>query len=440
MLQSRPRWTAAGIDVLVNNAGHGLLGALEELTDQQIREVLEREPARRHWPSRVPCCPTCGLAAAATSCRCRRSVVSSETRATPFYATSKFALEGASEALAGEVAPFGIRVTLVEPGPFRTDFLGRSLGWRRCRSRTTQTVRRGRCGSGSATGHGRQPGDPALAVEAIIATVRDESAPLRLPLGQAAVERIRDKLHAQLAELEAFADLALSTDRPAGWTGPRPSQMTTAAVRPAGSPPAPGRPRRRRPAGPPVPRSRSGAARPAPGRRGRRRQRAARLVDRRRGEDRLHLVGVLQHPQRLAGHPGRPQRRGAGPAAWRRSPRARPGRCRATPSEVSTDADCRTWSRSSRSAWPSAHELRRRARVGHRVDRPAQHAVGHRASGTTPSPASANSTPSPAVGRLAAEQARARAARARRRGRAAPAGPGCCAARPRPGAARRAGT
>lgn len=204
---------SGGIDVLVNNAGHGLLGALEELTDEQIHEVLGVNLFGALAVTR----------AVLPHMRSRRSghivqmssvggVVANPGHAV--YATSKFALEGASEALAGEVAPLGIRVTLVEPGPFRTDFLGRSLGW----ARPIEDYADGPAGAlrdRFSKGHGQQPGDPALACQAIIGVVRDGSAPLRLPLGQAAVERIRDKLQRQLTELEAYADLAISTDRPA---------------------------------------------------------------------------------------------------------------------------------------------------------------------------------------------------------------------------------
>ena len=205
---------AAGpVDVVVNNAGHGLLGALEELSDADIREVLEVNLLGALTVTR----------AVLPHMRSRRSghivqmssvggVVGNPGHA--IYATTKFALEGASEALAGEVAPFGIRVLIVEPGPFRTEFLGRSMEF----ATPIPDYQEGAAGAlrqRFGSGHGMQPGDPVLAVEAIVATVRAESAPLRLPLGRQAVERIRAKLTRQLADLEAVADLAVSTDRPA---------------------------------------------------------------------------------------------------------------------------------------------------------------------------------------------------------------------------------
>jgi hypothetical protein len=112
------------------------------------------------------------------------------------------------------VAPFGIKVLIVEPGPFRTEFLGRSLGY----ATPIAEYEDGPAGAlrdRFGKGHGLQPGDPVLAVEAIIATVRAGNGPLRLPLGRQAVDRIRAKLSAQLADLDAVEELAVSTDRPA---------------------------------------------------------------------------------------------------------------------------------------------------------------------------------------------------------------------------------
>jgi NAD(P)-dependent dehydrogenase (short-subunit alcohol dehydrogenase family) len=203
---------AAGpVDVLVNNAGHGLIGALEELSDEQIHEVLAVNLLGALAVTR----------AVLPHMRARRrghivqmssvgGVIGNPGHA--IYATTKFALEGASEALAGEVAPFGIRVTIVEPGPFRTEFLGRSMG----RAIPIPDYEDGPAGALRArfgNDHGRQAGDPVQAVETIIDVVRSPSAPLRLPLGRAAVERIRAKLRGQLADLEACADVAVAADR-----------------------------------------------------------------------------------------------------------------------------------------------------------------------------------------------------------------------------------
>jgi NAD(P)-dependent dehydrogenase (short-subunit alcohol dehydrogenase family) len=201
--------SSGGIDVLVNNAGHGLVGALEELTDAEFRGVMEtnlfgalamtravlphmRERRRGHI---VQMSSMGGVSA---------------NPGHAVYATSKFALEGASEALAGEVAAFGIRVTIVEPGPFRTDYAGRSM-----RPSTPMDAYAGTPARATRDRFrdqdGVQPNDPARGAAAIIATVRADDAPLRLPLGKEAVERIRAKLERQLADLDATAALSAST-------------------------------------------------------------------------------------------------------------------------------------------------------------------------------------------------------------------------------------
>ncbi|HWN36669.1 MAG TPA: oxidoreductase [Pseudonocardia sp.] len=204
---------AGAIDVLVNNAGHGLVGALEELSDEQFAQVLATNVFGVFSVTR----------AVLPHMRARRrghvvmmssvgGVVGNPGHAA--YATSKFALEGMSEALAGEVAPLGIRVTIVEPGPFRTDFAGRSM----CFAEPIDDYRDTPAGTLRArfsAQDGVQPNDPVRAAEAIITAVRDPSSPLRLPLGPEAVDRIRAKLRNQLADLEAWEKLSRDTRYPA---------------------------------------------------------------------------------------------------------------------------------------------------------------------------------------------------------------------------------
>ncbi|MEV0399948.1 SDR family oxidoreductase [Actinoallomurus sp. NPDC050550] len=197
------------IDVLVNNAGHGLLGALEELSDEQIQAVLSTN--------------VFGVIAVTQAVlphmRARRSghivqmssvggVVGNPGHA--IYATSKFALEGMSEALAGEVAPLGIRVTIVEPGPFRTDFAGRSMRFADPIDDYRETPA-GALRKRFSAQDGAQPNDPVKAAEAIVRAVDEEDTPLRLPLGPEAVERIRRKLQGQLADLERWEPVSLDT-------------------------------------------------------------------------------------------------------------------------------------------------------------------------------------------------------------------------------------
>ncbi|WP_212753550.1 SDR family NAD(P)-dependent oxidoreductase [Enemella dayhoffiae] len=126
------------------------------------------------------------------------------------YSTTKFALEGMSEALAGEVAGFGVRVTLVEPGPIRTDFAGRSIG-RAEPLEAYQNSPAGELRRNFGNQRGKQPNDPARAARAILEAVADPTSPLRLPLGPESVARIRGKLTGQLADLERWADRSIDT-------------------------------------------------------------------------------------------------------------------------------------------------------------------------------------------------------------------------------------
>jgi NAD(P)-dependent dehydrogenase (short-subunit alcohol dehydrogenase family) len=197
------------IDVLVNNAGHGLVGAVEELADDDLRTILDTNVfgVLRTVRAVLP------------YMRAQRSghivqmssvggVVANPGHAA--YATSKFALEGLSEALAAEVAPWGLRVTIVEPGPFRTDFAGRSMRYARSIDAYADTPA-GRLRKGFADQDGHQPNDPARAAQIILAAVSDPNSPLRLPLGPEAIDRIERKLTAQTAELHRCAAVGANT-------------------------------------------------------------------------------------------------------------------------------------------------------------------------------------------------------------------------------------
>ncbi|GAA4390434.1 oxidoreductase [Tsukamurella soli] len=197
------------IDVVVNNAGHGLVGAVEEVSDAELRALLEVNllgvwrvtravlPHLRHQGS--------GHIIALSSVG---GIVGNPGHAA--YATSKFALEGMSEALAGEVAPWGVRVTVVEPGPFRTEFAGRSLGMSAPLDAYSDTAA-GTLRRRFRDQDGRQPNDPAKAAAAILRVVDHPAPPLRLPLGPEAVHRIRGKLHRQLVEIDEWEALAVDT-------------------------------------------------------------------------------------------------------------------------------------------------------------------------------------------------------------------------------------
>ncbi len=198
------------IDVLVNNAGHGLIGAVEEASDAEIANVHETNVFGLLRVTR----------AVLPHFRERRSghVVNLSSiggiigiAGFGIYNSTKFAVEGLSEALAHEVAPLGIRVTIVEPGPFRTDFLGGSLAVAgRTLADYDQTS--GETRAGATTRHGNQPGDPVRAAEAIIKAVTSKNPPRHLLLGRFAYDRATAKLDDLRKEYEAWRDVTLGAD------------------------------------------------------------------------------------------------------------------------------------------------------------------------------------------------------------------------------------
>jgi short-subunit dehydrogenase len=130
-----------------------------------------------------------------------------------YYAATKHAVEGLSDSLSREVAPLGIKVTCVEPGPFRTDWAGRSLQQRRPTIADYQDTVGARLAS-TANISGKQPGDPVRAVEAIIKVVEADNPPKHLVLGSIALDGIRNKLNETLAEIEAWAETSRGADYP----------------------------------------------------------------------------------------------------------------------------------------------------------------------------------------------------------------------------------
>ncbi|MGW6918031.1 oxidoreductase [Kitasatospora sp. NPDC054939] len=198
------------IDVLVNNAGHGLIGAVEEAADDEIRRVFDTNVHGLLAVTR----------AVLPAMRARRSghVINLSSllgfTAKPgwgVYAATKFAVEGLTESLHAELAPLGVKVTLVEPGLFRTDFLdGSSLS----RARTEIEDYAETSGRIRTWAHGHnhhQAGDPERAVAAIVAAAGLAEPPLRLPLGADTVEFFEKKLAGVRADLDAGRELALST-------------------------------------------------------------------------------------------------------------------------------------------------------------------------------------------------------------------------------------
>lgn len=197
------------IDVLVNNAGYPAMGAIEELSDEDIRRQFDTNffGALNMIRAVLP------------TMREQRSGhilnISSLAGVVSFgglgiYSATKFALEGASEALVQEVKPLGIDVTLIEPGSFRTN--GASSSMVTPKHQTADYAETsGKMIDAMQASNGNQPGDPAKAAAAMIQVVESEDPPLRLALGEEAVNGIAQKLESMKAELEAWKSVSLNT-------------------------------------------------------------------------------------------------------------------------------------------------------------------------------------------------------------------------------------
>ncbi|MCE7008257.1 oxidoreductase [Kibdelosporangium philippinense] len=199
------------IDVLVNNAGRGLLGAVEEASDAAARAVYETNVFGVLNVIRAVL-PT--MRAQRSGQIINLSSVGGFVGSAGWgiYNSTKFAVEGLSEALAKEVAPLGIGVTIVEPGYFRTDFLdGTSL-------HTEATViddyatTAGATRDRAVTANHAQPGDPAKAAAAIVELAHAENPPLRIQLGRDSFAAVAAKLTFVAQEQDAWRDLSTSTD------------------------------------------------------------------------------------------------------------------------------------------------------------------------------------------------------------------------------------
>lgn len=198
------------IDVLVNNAGYGLIGAAEETSDAETRKLFEtnffgllnvtkavaphmRAAGRGHIVNFSSLAGIMGIPGVS------------------LYCATKFAVEGLSESLAGELGAFGIKVTIVEPGGFRTDFQGRSIAM-------PEKVLPAYAGTPAANARvmsarydGHQPGDPAKAAKAIIAAVDSDAPPLRLVLGADALGAGRAKLASLAQNYDAWEKVSMGT-------------------------------------------------------------------------------------------------------------------------------------------------------------------------------------------------------------------------------------
>jgi len=201
-----------GIDILVNNAGYGLVGGIEEASVAEIRAQFE---VNVYGAVAV-------MQAVLPYMRARKAgrilAVTSVSGLVGWpslgiYSGSKFALEGICETLAQEVEPLGIKVTMIEPGGFRTEFAkGSRIRTARIIDDYDATVGQSRRILAEHAGH--EVGDPAKAAEAILTVAAEDAPPLRLLLGADAVGYTETKLKAQSAEIEAWREVALDTRFP----------------------------------------------------------------------------------------------------------------------------------------------------------------------------------------------------------------------------------
>jgi NAD(P)-dependent dehydrogenase (short-subunit alcohol dehydrogenase family) len=200
------------IDVLVNNAGWGYNSAIEEGEDEVVRAMFDANVFALAAMMRLV---MPGMRARGFGHIVNLSSMGGlvGNAGTGYYCATKFAVEGMSQALAAEAAHLGIRVTLVEPGPFRTDFQGRSMTIPKQTLdayASTAGVRRQQLRDNS----GKQPGDPIRAADAIIQAVESDDPPLHLVLGKVALDRVRDAMAKRLAVFDQWEAVTLGADYP----------------------------------------------------------------------------------------------------------------------------------------------------------------------------------------------------------------------------------
>ncbi len=204
------------IDVLVNNAGYGQLGFFEENTAETVNTQFATNV---HGVFNVTWAVLPVMRAARKGRIFNISSIAG-LRGGEFgslYSASKFALEGFSESLALEIAPFGVFVTIVEPGPFRTDFLtGDSLRIGDENAIVDYDVRRKSMRASFEARNGSQPGDPEKLADAMVLLSKEAKPPMRFAAGAMAVNNATTKLATMQAELELWRQLSLGTDGPDG--------------------------------------------------------------------------------------------------------------------------------------------------------------------------------------------------------------------------------
>jgi len=202
-----------GLDVIVNNAAYGLLGAIENASDAEVAQLFN---VNVFGTFRV-------IRAALPKLRARGrghiiNITSIAGRApmagSGLYAATKSAVEGLSHSLAQEVGPLGIKVTVVAPGAFRTDFLSSHSIRKSAPASDGYMDSVGRTLRRLDAMAGKQPGDPVRAAQALLALVDEEQPPLHLLLGSDALRRARENLDALIEEMDRWEEVTRGTDFP----------------------------------------------------------------------------------------------------------------------------------------------------------------------------------------------------------------------------------
>ena len=198
------------VDVLVNNAGRGLVGAVEEASAAEVETVFATNVFGLLNVTRAVL-PHMRAAGHGHVVNITSMGGFAQVSGWGVYGATKFAVEGLSEAMAAELSPLGIKVTIVEPGSFRTDFLEGSSLHMAAKQIPDYADTAGRVRRAVATSSGGQPNDPARGAAAIYSAVTAEHPPLRFQVGPDAVAMVEAKLTRVRRELEVWRALASST-------------------------------------------------------------------------------------------------------------------------------------------------------------------------------------------------------------------------------------
>lgn len=200
------------IDVLVNNAGIGYFGAIEESEEEQVRRMFEINFFGLHAVTKEVL-PVLRKQKSGHIINISSVGGSVAFPGVGMYNATKFAVTGYSEALAKELAPLGIKVTVIAPSGFRTDWAGRSANDSKIKIDDYQTT--AHTNQGTIRGYsGNQPGDPLRAAQAIIKVTEESNPPVRLFLGAGALKGIRNKIEEMKTDIDAWEETTVWADNP----------------------------------------------------------------------------------------------------------------------------------------------------------------------------------------------------------------------------------